>query len=320
MKNIYLQITILSLAILLAGLFIFKKGEDAIKGLFWDVNKSQLELEKDILFCKIDTNACKLKEPGQVNWGVYDFNKTFDNNLLAFNHYFFDWKNQSEINNLSYLFEKAKEKNRWVILTIEPYPTNDDLFSEIQAGKDDNKIIEICSHINRSSTPVFVRWGHEMERVTGRYPWAVDTPQKFIDGYNYFVNKCKSQTKNAYYIWSPAGESNANLYWPDPQNVDYIGLSLYINKEFELDFYKKVRSFDEAFSERYDRFKNYQKPIMIAELGVNVDQTAWLYNMQNNFDKYPLLKTVVYFNAKDTDNVWGKYSTPNWSVDNKIFP
>jgi cellulose synthase (UDP-forming) len=324
MKFIYLQYGLFLSFTCLIAVFIYKMGPIAINGLFWDLNKSQIELKKDILFCKLNSTECKLKAPNQngnsVNFGVYDFNGTFGDNLLAFDHYFFDWNNKDFISSLDNLFSESVQKNRWVIITIEPYPINQNLFAEITTNEHTNAVNSICQSINNSPNPVFVRWGHEMERVTGRYPWATENKKNYIDAYNYFVNTCKAQTTNAYYVWSPAGEANSNDYWPGAENVDYIGLSLYINKEFELDYYKKVRSFDEAFNERYYRFDKYGKPIIIAELGVNTDQMAWLYNAQKNFVKYPLLKTVLYFNAIDTQGVWQNYKTPDWSIDNRIFP
>lgn len=318
MKAIVYQISILAVLFILMSLFTYRMAIPAIKGLFWDVNASQAKFQSDKVFCRLNPDKCRLTNRN-VNYGVYDFNNTFTDSEIAIDHYFFDWNDEEFINKLPEVFNNSAEKNRWVMLTVEPFAITDDLFGEIKNHQHDDRIKRICTVLNDSPNPVFIRWGHEMERVTGRYPWAVNNPSEFIEGYNYFVNECKSFTSNAYYIWSPAGENNATLYWPGPENVDYIGLSLYIYDQFEYKNYSRVRSFNEAFAERYDRVKGYNKPIIIAELGVNKDQKAWFYNAEQDYNKYPLLKTIVYFNAIDSDGVWENYPTPDWSIDSKIF-
>lgn len=321
---------ITSLFFILTVILILNKGLISIRGLFWNfdsnsISVSQLELKKDLFSCKIDSDKCKLEDfNSSVNFGVYDFNNTFDNSTnIAFDHYFFDWNDAQFINSLNSIFSAANDHNRWVLLTVEPYDSEpENLFNKIRNGQYDNNIAEICTAINESPNPVFVRWGHEMERVTGRYPWATDNESDYIYAYNYFVEKCREVTENAFYVWSPAGESNSSNYWPGSNNVDYVGLSLYIYEDFELDTYGRVRSFEEAFSERYYRFDTFGKPIILAEFGINLNQKSdyWWFNASKSFTKFPLLKTIVYFNAIDSENVWPGYSTPDWSVDPLMFP
>lgn len=308
-------------------LLIYTKGSVAIKGLFWGANFSDVYLLVDKIKCNTTKFDCfSNTEDTHVNFGVYDFTGTFgENDNLAFEHYFFDWNDTSFVQKLPELLKETNDKNRWPLLTVEPFNMSNstDLFKDIDERKYDQVINDICISVENSKTPVFLRWGHEMERVTGRYPWALEDMTKYISGYNYFATKCKESTDNAYFVWSPAGEDNLNLYWPGYENVDYVGLSLYIYDKYELETYGKVRNFSEAFSERYNKVTRYEKPVMLAEFGVSLstgDAKHWWFNAFKQLNKFDQLKTIIYFNAIDTHGVWGKYPTPNWSISNKIFP
>jgi cellulose synthase (UDP-forming) len=315
------------LVMLLAVFFTYNKGGDAIRGILWNVNAPQIELYKDEIYCKISPNKCYLdKDTATINFGAYDPSGAFDNNdNLAFDHYFFDWNNTKFIEKLPIVLNRAHAKNRWVMLTIEPYPHDlrGKLFEELAIMEHTATIRHICSIVDTSPTPVYIRWGHEMENVSGRYPWAIDHPAIFIHAYNNFVRTCKSVTDNAYYVWSPAGDTGLDKYWPGPEHIDYVGISLFIYGAFEQDYYGRIRSFDEAFHEKYERVKKYNKPVVVAEFGVNIESNAqkyWWYNAGKSFHKYDLLKTIIYFNSTDTEGVWGKYPTPKWSIDNMMFP
>jgi beta-mannanase len=308
-------------------IFILLNFNKAVKGLFWNVNKYQLKLFGDRILCTIASEKCNIDATSlTVNFGIYDFSHTFESNdKIAMQHHFVDWTSNEELESLGSLFLSASEKNRWVLLTIEPYPNDpaDNTLTETTTGTHDTQIGTICSHINNSPTPVFVRWGHEMENITGRYPWATEHTKSFVAGYNYFVSKCKSYTDNAFYVWSPAGHYNLADYWPGPANVDYVGASLFIYDEFEYDHYGRIRTFDEAFGERYEYIKVYEKPIIISEIGIHGSETLqkyWWYNASKALYKYALLKTIVYFNGIDTEGVWKGYDTPDWTISGDIYP
>ena len=46
------------------------------------------------------------------------------------------------------------------------------LLQDIVAGRYDTNIQWACTDIATYPGQVIVRWGHEMENLTGRYPWA----------------------------------------------------------------------------------------------------------------------------------------------------
>jgi beta-mannanase len=62
---------------------------------------------------------------------------------------------------------------------------------------------------------------------------------------------------------------------------------------------------------------------MLAELGVAGEpayQEAWMWGLFRNVGKFPLLKTAIYFNAKDSPGVWPEeYGVPDWRISGRIF-
>lgn len=213
------------------------------------------------------------------------------------------------------------------MVTVEPYPistvgTKDSVLSDITNSSYDQTITDICSSFVNSETPVFIRFAHEMERVNGRYPWAINDSSLYKDAYNHFSEVCKKVYTQGFYVWSPAGEKNLKEYFPGFTHVDYVGVSVYALPSFDQDYYGKFRSFTENFGEKYERVKGFEKPVMIAEIGVAADkeiQRKWIREMTENTKQFPLLKTIVYFNAKDNEGAWeAKYGIPDWRLDSSL--
>lgn len=265
-----------------------------------------------------------------VNFGVYDYNQQFDtvDNLYAIEHQFINWSDITD-SELSSEFAQMNERDRWPLITVEPFSKNNhtpiSLLSDIIYGAYDIEISQICRTINKANTPVFLRWGHEMEGMTGRYPWAGAIEEIYIDAYQHVVTQCRLFAENGqvYFVWSPLGQSGSEMYYPGDEYVDYIGLPVFSFGEWEYMNYGTRRSFDQIFKPRYDIVSKFAKPIMIAEMGVTGTkkyQAKWLNDVVQNVDKYPLLHTVVLFNAVDTPNVWGDgLSTPDWDLNDLNF-
>jgi len=260
--------------------------------------------------------------------GAYDFDRSYAG-PLAIEHFFIKW-NAHDRSRLKGDLEQARGRNRWPLITVEPWLHEENgsdtrnLFGDITAGKYDTAIREICTDIKEFAGPVFVRWGHEMEYVSGRYPWATSDYRGYVAAYRYFVDLCRSLTKNIFYVWSPVGNQELKDYWPGAEYADYVGLSVYAFPDWDLAHYAKVRSFDEIFVEKYARVAGFNKPVMIAELGVTgtkQHQFSWLTQAMRDFARYPLLKSVVYFNSVDSRSAWPEqFQIPDWRVDLNIFP
>jgi beta-mannanase len=325
-RHLYLLI----FATVLLFLLIYTRGYQSLQGLLWGINHGRIGYLFDQGFCRIKgTENCLINfDELSVNFGVYDPNSRMEKNIfIALDHYFLNWNDIEFISNLKSFFIESQNKNRWIMLTVEPWHdhkfTDKNLMKDIYEGKYDHNIKRICSEIKKSLSPVFLRWGHEMENVTGRYPWATENHQDFIKAYNHFVKTCKDITDNIYFVWSPVGNSNLSLYWPEEKYVDYIGLSLFVYPDYEKRNYGYIRNFEQIFREKYERVKKLKKPIIIAELGITGDDkfiSIWWYNALKNICKFKELRTIAYFNSKDSPEAWNDYDTPNWTLKEKIFP
>lgn len=263
----------------------------------------------------------------KVNYGVYDPEKKFSpSNGLSFDHYYYRWE---QFDPLKFKTDMAYsvQKNRWPLITLEPFLKEgrsvDSLFSDILHGQYDSIIQNVYTSIKEFGKPVMFRWGHEMEKVTGRYPWASKDYVGYVNSYRYVVNKFKPLKPNIFFIWSPIGNIDLYNYWPGPDYVDFTGLSVYSFSEWDNKYYEGRRPFSNMFREKYDLVNVLGKPIMITEFGVDGDdksQVTWLKNAFESFKDFPNLRSLIYFNAKDSQDAWGKeFSTPDWHINSTVF-
>ena len=70
------------------------------------------------------------------------------------------------------------------------------LLQDIVAGRYDTNIQWACTDIATNPGQVIVRWGHEMENLTGRYPWATSNSGAYVAAYKYVVDKCRAIAPN----------------------------------------------------------------------------------------------------------------------------
>lgn len=329
-KKFKYHLILIFVLVLLPMMAVAVHGPDAIKGITWGYEEFTYPageiycnlLGEFIPGCKFDKSNIK------ANFGIYDPGQEFKEvGAFAIDHYFINWNDTSST--LSKNLSKTKNSERWPLVTVEPFPSDDSttkrqtLFTDIENGEYDVQINSVCQVFAEYDQPVFIRWGHEMENITGRYPWAQYDNAGYVNAYKYFVSKCREQVNEAFYVWSPVGNKVLANYWPGKNYVDYVGLSVYSFPEWELDSYGKIRSFKEIFNEKYARVKRFDRPVMIAEMGVtggSTMQEVWMNEAFRNFNKYSLLKTVVYFNAIDSVEAWGNnYSVPDWRIDSVVF-
>ncbi|MEK9201030.1 MAG: glycosyl hydrolase [Patescibacteria group bacterium] len=300
---------------ILVSLFAFAalyRTSDAITAISWGTRQR---------LCLYTSTFCSINRAGlTVNFGVYDPQSEFSSSSrVAFDHYFFDWRESVDL-------ASTLKSGRWPLVTIEPWVEDEKrhtLLSDIASGTYDSRISDTCRGLGSYNHPIFVRFSHEMERVTGRYPWAVEDTAQFIQAYRHFVTLCRQDLPESYYVWSPAGEENSESYWPGHEYVDYVGLSIYHLPEYEKKTYGRTQSFLDLFTPKYNRVKQFDKPIILAEFGVIGEksyQIGWLHQALTDLTAYPDVKTLVYFNAKDTPGVWGKdLATPDWHIDSQVF-
>lgn len=242
---------------------------------------------------------------------------------------YFAWN--KDLGVISTELQKAVQQQRSFLVTIEPWPTpigfqynsNDDLLKAIIEGKYDQITNDVCDILSLSQLPVYIRWGHEMELENSRYPWSHANPELYIKAYKHFVNICRTKGDQFKFVWSPAGEHGLEKYWPGGKYVDVIGLSIYSFDQYDEKYIGHKRSFKEVFMPRYDRVKNYGKPILIAEMGATGTddyKLEWIGWMMNDLHNYPQLIGFVYLNTLDPQAIWEEgLDNPDWRLPKRVL-
>jgi cellulose synthase (UDP-forming) len=255
-------------------------------------------------------------------WGVYDPDQLLQaREGFSLEHVFVSWA-ALDPEWLAEQLASIEQRNRIPLITVEPWAdatqeaTTGTLFDDILAGEYDPILETFAETVRDSGTHVFVRWGHEMENLIGRYPWITRDHALFIKVYRHVVDELRSRADNIVFVWSPAGNRECPAYWPGDEYVDVVGLSILCFPDWERRQYGRTRSFEEMFSEKYDRVSRFGHPVMIAEFGVagsNGHQLAWLREAFAGLSDYPLLKSIVFYFSRDIDGAWGQdLATPDW--------
>ena len=284
--------------------------------------------------------------PSTVDLNVYDnFHKLDTVRTIAYEHIWCEWDKYTPGKLLPQLKE-ITAKGRIPLVTIEPYPIGligsaETLLPDIAAGKYDSVTSALAKEIKSLGSPVFVRWGPEMEYAIK--PWSVKAPADYIAAYRHFVAKFKKVSPTSSMVWSPVGEAplpvsvlhgsetnsgemtkSCEQYYPGGDVVDYAGFSLYEVPAVSIGWFGREQSFADWMNQKYPRFVAFNKPIIITELGVwdtPAKQEAWMQAAFAAVPNYPLLKVLVYFNTQDLVSwkKWGGVGAPNWFINPSIF-
>lgn len=265
-----------------------------------------------------------IPSPDGPDYGVYDPARDFRNeSYVGIEGFFFPWMG-SDLAWLGNIDDYASARGRTVLLTLEPFSWSatkqqqpQQLRKDILAGRYDARMQEICGVIDGMRSPVWVRWGHEMDGPSDRYPWAGWAPGNYIAAYRHFVTQCRKAAPGAKYVWSPKGVRSAAAYFPGKAYVDIVGVSFY-----GLQAYQRLtgaggdRGFTESFRPVYERLAAFGLPMIIAELGYSGDVNYVNRWSEEAFrhDQFPGLKAIVYFNAKETGSWPLGLGRPDWRV------
>jgi endoglucanase len=260
-----------------------------------------------------------------IAFGVYDPHAVFaDDHDVSIDHVFIYWQSADE-QQLKEITLRTAARQRMLMVTVEPYTRAADwraggehLFSDIVFGAFNTEIDKICSALGQLRGRALIRWGHEMEDPTGRYPWARKDAAGYKKAYRYFVDRCRRAAPEATYIWSPKGERNLADYYPGADVVDAVGVSVYGLQQIDQSLYGKERYFPETFAEKYNRLVAFKKPVIITELGVSGDsryKSHWLETMFQSLQSsspFNGLEAVVYFNDKEPSRWPMGFGFPDW--------
>ncbi|TGQ38323.1 glycosyl hydrolase [Mesorhizobium sp. M00.F.Ca.ET.216.01.1.1] len=259
--------------------------------------------------------------------GVYDpHDQLQDSDRSRIEHVFVYWQAVDEPM-LTAKMRFAEMKGRTLMVTVEPYTKaanwrdgGDHLFADIMSGRFDRQIAAVCSAVASYQGGYWIRWGHEMEQPTDRYPWARGDAHGYIAAYRYFVDACRTIAPRAQFVWSPKGERELAAYYPGDDYVDLIGVSVWGLEKWDRERYGKPRGFAKTFDQKYRRVEKFGKPIIVAELGV-AGRKAYRQNWMSEISAlpagsspFPLLAGIVYFNDKEPYHWPGGYGSPDWRM------
>lgn len=263
-----------------------------------------------------------LKSESAIELGIFDPQKAFIlEERITLQNGFFGWYDQSPT--LENFLKETKDLGRIPLVTLEPWQNpaigdDNNLLKDISNGKYDETIDTICQRLSSSEQVIWIRWGHEMEHTTKRYPWAGGNPEGFVTAYRRFVDRCREKSQNFVFVWSPAGDAGLEPYWPGEKYVDYVGISLFSFEAWEVRNGGTQRSFADILGDKYARVKNFGRPILIAEMGVtgtDEQKRSWMEAGAASLRRFPLLKAAIYFNSQDVEGAWGaELPTPDWRI------
>ncbi|MDQ3558088.1 MAG: DUF995 domain-containing protein [Pseudomonadota bacterium] len=266
----------------------------------------------------VDENAPKVLR------GVYDPRGAFgDEPGVAIEHIFMPWQ-EVDWATLRTADSYASSRGRELLISIEPWswsstshPSNQEHLTAIRQGGFDSDIQAFCQATEGLESRVTIRWGHEMDDVSGRYAWAGLQPEEYIGAYRHFVDECRRVSPDAVFMWSPKGEATLAGYYPGDGYVDFVGITVFGLQAYDREKFNRDRSFSEHLSERYDRAAAFGKPVIVAELGFNGDANymeAWAEEVACTDDEFPLLRGLVYFNEVETHAWPENFGKPDWRV------
>jgi hypothetical protein len=256
----------------------------------------------------------------------------------------------------------AAGRKRIPLLTIRPVstPENDKtLLTDIVAGVYDGVLSDLVAAINAASFAadkrLYIRWGPEMDVVTGVHAWAVapSIASTYGAAYDYVTNYFRQHISASPIstIWSPAGDSSdAKLYYPSDVSVDLVGVTVKEWALFSLDYgfgkpkvkglywdSKGFRSFTCLLSDKLPNISFPNKSLIVeagistsgigADAGINFGarsyQREWMYEAFEGLKRgnFPLVMSLCYYNATDAANSWAPYETvgPDFHVSVDIF-
>lgn len=256
--------------------------------------------------------------------GAYDpYGDFADERRIATEHLFLPWEDV-ELASLGAADAYATARGRKILVTIEPWSWaldwnvgSDDLRRRILAGDHDANMRAILQAMTGFRSPVTIRWAQEMESTTGRFTWQGWSPDAYIEAYRRMAAITREMLPSATLMWSPKGEERTADFYPGPDVVDIVGLSVFGLDAFDEIEFGRPRSFAEILAPGYERTIGFGKPIWVAELGYegNIAYLRdWVDSVTRPTEAFPALEEVVYFNDREVHPWPHGLGLPNWRV------
>ena len=255
-------------------------------------------------------------------FGVYDPGAVFQNHRgIAIEHVYLPWE-ALHLTSLNEADDYARQRDRSLLVTIEPWTwdhrvrrTPQELRSGIASGRYDRNMRDICRVLSGLNSDVTVRFAHEMDDDSGQFIWAGWEPQGYIGAYRRMIGVCRSQAPRVRFMWSPLGFDTLQAYYPGDEYVDLIGLSVFGLQAYDRFRFGRDRGFAEILRPAYDLADDFDKPIVVAELGYLGDDAyiaAWDAAVQSAGTEFADLIAIVYFQAREVYPWPDGFGLPDW--------
>ncbi len=267
--------------------------------------------------------------PGELPFGVYDPNGDFsDDTDVQIEHLFLPWQDVF-LPSLAEADRYALDRNRSILVTIEPWTwtrsernTPATLRRSIREGIFDANMRAICETLGQFQSPVTVRWGHEMDDISGQFIWAGWDPAVYQQAYKRYVDICREVAPGIQYMWSPLGFEALERYYPGDDYVDVVGLSVFGLQPWEEEILGQEQSFRDVLTPRYKRALTFGKPIVVSELGFSGDAdyvAKWENDVRQDLADFEELRAVIYFNQLEVYPWPDGYGFPDWRFGSNIL-
>jgi endoglucanase len=267
--------------------------------------------------------------PGEIPFGVYDPPGDFQTDAdVQIEHLFLPWEDVF-LPSLLDADRYALERNRAILLTIEPWTWNRSernmpqiLHARLRSGDYDHYMRDICEVLDKMDSPITVRFAQEMDDYSSQFIWAGWEPENYIFAYRRMIDICREEAPRINVMWSPLGYANMADYYPGDEYVDLIGLSVFGFQQWEEDVLGRSLTFEDILGPRYDRAAQFGKPIVVPELGYsgNADYVEqWENTIRQRNPRFPDLVGVVYFNQREVYPWPDNHGLPDWRIQDRVL-
>jgi endoglucanase len=267
--------------------------------------------------------------PGEIPFGVYDPPGNYsETEGVTIEHLFLPWEDVA-LESLFGAADYAAARGRVLLVTLEPWTwvrsernTPERLRNGLAAGIYDPNVLSVCGVLGRLSVPVTFRWGHEMDNINSSFIWARWSPADYIAAFQHVTSLCRSVAPEITVMWSPLGDEGMEAYWPGDAHVDLVGLSVFGLQAADRLWHGRDRSFTEILAPRYERALQFDRPIVVAELGYSGSRDyveSWESEILQVGETFPDLVGVVYFNFPEVYPWPDALGLPDWRVFERII-
>lgn len=241
-----------------------------------------------------------------VTFGAYDPDGELSQ-LSRIDHLFTAWLDDSTGGVPMAGIRASYDRGVPVMLSWEPWPIagtdSGSVVEDTIQGRYDGEIRRAADSVKSLQQPILIRFAHEMD-MQGLYPWTGAPPDRYIAMYQHTVDLFRAEgATNVLWVWSPGGTLDSPRYYPGDGYVDYIGVTVlqYSGWETAAGF-TPPREFSELVDEKYRLMAPFNKPIILAEVGIDLPGGLKAHAVRQMIvvtETRPKIRAVIYFNDRN---------------------